>query len=170
MKNNQEIWKDIEGYEGWYQVSNLGRVYSTFRGGRVLKEGQNPSGYKHVGLRRNGDVKYMDVHRLVALAFLNNKDLSVYSEVNHKDGDKGNNVVNNLEWATPEQNRSHAKENGLYLYGEKNPRSKIASVDVQKIKELYSSGEYTQKVLGVMFNCCQAHISDIVLGLKRSKG
>lgn len=126
-----EEWKDIEGFfKGYYQVSNMGRVRSLDRevisnkhgGTRVLKgkimklseaKGREVDGSKYllVNLRREGKNKVYQVHRLVAEAFLENKDdLPI---VNHKDGNKSNNNVNNLEWCTYSHNNKHALENNL---------------------------------------------------------
>lgn len=92
-----EIWKDIEGYEGLYQVSNLGRVKSKRK---MLKpiEGE----YKKVGLSKNGIQQTYYVHRLVAKTFISNPDN--YTHVNHKDENKHNNLINNLEWCTNKYN------------------------------------------------------------------
>lgn len=103
-----ENWKDIEGYEGVYQVSDQGRVrtldrYLTasygskqFRKGQLIKGVVMPNGYLAVGLWRNNKNKPQYVHRLVAKAFIPNPNL--LKQVNHKDEDKTNNCVSNLEW------------------------------------------------------------------------
>ena len=97
-----EIWRDIEGYEGLYQVSNLGRVRSLNykRTGKVqnMKLGTYPNGYKMVDLKKNNKRKAHLVHRLVAKAFIPNPNQ--LCEVNHKDEDKANNTVDNLEWCS----------------------------------------------------------------------
>lgn len=107
-----EVWKDIEGYEGLYQVSNTGQVkslnYNQTGEIKVLKQG-NAKGYKRVGLFKNGKTKQYSVHRLVALAFISNPD--DLPMVNHKDEDKTNNNVNNLEWCTHEYNMSYGTRN-----------------------------------------------------------
>ena len=103
-----EEWKDIEGFEGVYQVSSLGRVktldrYLTasygskqFRKGQIIKGVVMPNGYLVVGLWRNNKSKSQYVHRLVAKAFIPNPNS--LAQVNHKDEDKSNNCVSNLEW------------------------------------------------------------------------
>lgn len=112
-----EIWKDIEGYSGKYQVSNQGNVrsFSRWSNGKILKGGKcgNPGPYRFVALVGEGrkDIKNCYIHRLVAEAFLENPNN--YSEVNHKDGNTLNNAVDNLEWCTHYHNMHHALENGL---------------------------------------------------------
>lgn len=98
-----EIWKDIEGFEGLYQVSNLGRVKSN-RG--ILHPNTNTYGYKHVTLSKYGIRTTTPIHTLVADAFLDNPYEK--PEVNHIDGNKENNSVSNLEWVTRTENNRHA--------------------------------------------------------------
>ena len=132
---NMEKYKDIKGYEGMYQVSNLGNVKSLDRiiwnghvmhlhKGRVMK----PKGvkYKEVLLCKEGKNKKWFIHRLVALHFIPNPENK--SQVNHKDGIKDNNHISNLEWATSKENNKHAWETGLQVAydrrGIKNPNYK----------------------------------------------
>lgn len=101
-----EIWKDIPGYEGKYEVSNLGRVRSLkFNKTKILKQDTNKRGYKRVNLYKNGKKKNYWVHRLVAIAFISNPNN--YKEVNHKDENTSNNNVKNLEWCTREYNNNY---------------------------------------------------------------
>lgn len=115
----EEAWKDIAGYEGLYQVSNFGRVKSLGRIDRFNKKwdariliphcvGKN---YLAVGLCKDGVVKSRRVHRLVAEAFIPNPQGK--PQVNHKDGNKGNNFASNLEWSTNSENQIHARKTGL---------------------------------------------------------
>lgn len=95
----QEIWKDIEGYESLYQVSNLGRVKSKcLKNERILKTRKHPNGYEIVNLKS----KTYAVHRLVAKTFIPNPNK--YKEVNHKDENKLNNKIDNLEWCSRKYN------------------------------------------------------------------
>ena len=124
-----EEWKDIQGYEGLYQVSNCGRVKSHDRvvfqsnrygtttvhvyKGKILKECANPNGYIHVDLHKNGKVKRFLMHRLVAMHFL--KRLNEQNVINHLDGNKFNNHVSNLEWCTQSHNIQYAYEHGTKI-------------------------------------------------------
>lgn len=98
-------WKDIVGYEGAYKVSSNGDIYSMVSH-KVRKTFFDKSGYPTVKLCKNGSGKNYSVHRLVAEAFIERKLGKNY--VNHKDGDKTNNAVDNLEWCTPSENVKHA--------------------------------------------------------------
>ena len=101
-----EIWKDIEGFEGLYQVSSLGKVkslnFNHTKKEKILKHGSSKEGYLRVNLCKEGKVTTHTVHRLVAQAFIPNPDNK--SQVNHKDEDKTNNKVENLEWVTNKEN------------------------------------------------------------------
>ena len=109
----EEVWKDVSGVEGKYQVSNLGRVRSLkFGKERVLKGGITNKGYLQMPLSLNERVKRYQVHRLVAEAFISNPNNLPC--VNHKDGNKTNNKVENLEWCTQKQNVHHAWNTGLH--------------------------------------------------------
>lgn len=99
-----EVWKDIEGYEGLYQVSNLGRVKNS-RTGRILKFGKHKNGYLQVILCKNGKTKHYYIHRLVAKTFIPNPQNK--PEVNHIDENKENNHVENLEWVTHNENMKY---------------------------------------------------------------
>lgn len=103
-----EIWKDIKGYEGLYQVSNLGRVRSKTK---LLHLNTNTYGYKHVTLSKGNVKKTILVHRLVASSFIENP--IGLPQINHKDGDKSNNTVGNLEWVTQGENNRHAIKTNL---------------------------------------------------------
>lgn len=104
-----EEWKDIKGYEGLYQVSNLGRVKRLkgeyVKSERVLKPLKHGNGYMGVDLCKHSKAKRFSVHRLVAQAFIPNQDNK--AQVNHIDEDKTNNMVSNLEWCTSKENINH---------------------------------------------------------------
>jgi hypothetical protein len=104
-----EIWKDIKGLEGYYQVSNLGRIVrlkqsSGTKSGRIRKPGRHSAGYQVVRLSKNSIKIQFLVHRLVCEAFIGPAN---GRQVNHKDGDKANNKLSNLEWVTPAENTEH---------------------------------------------------------------
>ena len=102
----EEIWKDKKDYEGHYQVSNWGRVKSIKFGKEIiLKPQKDISGYLFVRLCKNGIIKNYFIHRLVAEVFLPNPNN--YKEVNHKDENKTNNVVTNLEWCDRKYNQNY---------------------------------------------------------------
>ena len=109
----EEVWRDINGYVGYYQVSNFGRVRSLDRYdsmgrlhlGQILKITDNTHGYKKVMLYKDSKHTNKYIHRLVAEAFLPNPNN--LEEVNHKDEDKSNNVVDNLEWITHRDNMEY---------------------------------------------------------------
>lgn len=105
-----EIWKDVKGYEGLYQVSNKGNVKSFYKN-RNLKPSKHSRGYLVVSLFENHNRKQFFIHRLVAETFIDN--VNHKEEVNHKDGNKTNNCVENLEWCTGSENRLHAYDTGL---------------------------------------------------------
>lgn len=137
-----EVWKDIEGYEGMYAISNMGRVKSLKRkvkcvgnSSRTISEkiiaihpfGPDRCAYCVVVLSKNGSQKTFAVHRLVALAFLpavNGKYC-----VNHKDLDKTNNRVDNLEWVSHADNSKHAKLNGMYIGVSKKNRKEVRNIE-----------------------------------------
>lgn len=116
---SEEVWKDIEGYEGFYQVSNKGRVKSLdrtivhkngkhfFLKGKILRSRPDKDGYQLVTLYRNNKKDDRKVHRLVAEAFIKNDDTKNKTQVNHIDESKDNNNVNNLEWISQENNLNY---------------------------------------------------------------
>ena len=109
----EEIWRPIEGYEGLYEISSYGRVKSVdrydrrnqFRKGKLLKNKDNGNGYLICSLSKNGIVKNKYIHRLVAEAFIERAN-GLY-EVNHKDENKKNNSVDNLEWCDRKYNNTY---------------------------------------------------------------
>lgn len=96
--------KDIAGYEGLYAITEDGKVWS-YRNNIFLKPHKTKKGYLTIQLKKNGTRKQFRIHRLVAIAYLDNPNN--YPEVNHKDECKTNNLVENLEWCTGEYNNSY---------------------------------------------------------------
>lgn len=102
--------KDVKGYEGLYAMHPSGKVYS-YKNKKFLKAGKHRDGYLQVVLYKDGKMKTCKVHRLVALTYIDNPENK--PQVNHKDGNKTNNNVSNLEWVTHGENQKHAYDNGL---------------------------------------------------------
>lgn len=126
-----ETWRDIAGYEGTYQISNFGRVKSFKRGERILKPKLHTGGYLCVILYSNGSGNGRFIHRLVAEAFIRNPQNK--STVNHLDGDKTNNHVSNLQWATQHENNQHAVLTGLIKSGGDDKRASTTDEIARKI-------------------------------------
>ena len=159
----EEIWKDIEDFEGLYQVSNLGRVKSLVRPYRrtekIITATPNTTGYLIVGLRRPGSVKSMLVHRLVMQAFepIDNAD---QMSVNHKDFNTTNNRLDNLEWCTVLENNQHfwefkgREEGGIdktKTTGSNHHLNIITEDEVRIFREIASQGLYSIRKLSDMF-------------------
>ena len=106
----QEYWGDIEEFDGLYQASNLGRIRNK-KTERILKCQKNKKGYLVVGLRKNNTQITRQVHRLVAKTFIPNPENK--PQVNHKDGNKEDCCISNLEWNTNGENGKHAYDTGL---------------------------------------------------------
>ena len=143
-----EIWRDILGYDGDYEISNLGRIrsFKRYETGRVLKPSTS-RGYKSVTLYLpNGALKCPTVSRLVAQAFIPNPKNK--PEVNHKNGIKTDDRVENLEWCTRIENIQHAFQNGLMSNrrGEKQGSSKLTSHQVGRIKLMLELGSSVRKI------------------------
>ena len=160
-----ELWRDIENYEGLYKVSNFGRVKS-FHFGRekLLKAGVSNTGYVNVSLTKNKTKKNFNVHVLVAKAFIPNPDGK--REVNHIDGDKLNNCVDNLEWVTGSENTRHAIQNGQMKIkkGSQCYQAKLTDEQVRYIRENYTAHhhEFGEKALAKKFNVSSSTICDII--------
>lgn len=127
----KEIWKDVENYEGLYQISNFGRVKSLkFGKEKILKPGKKSAGYLFVKLCKNGNMKNVFVHRLVALAFIENPEN--LPEVNHKDENKENNWVDNLEFCTRSYNINFGTRNSRMLNTKKLNNAKTAEREIDQ--------------------------------------
>lgn len=171
MESIAEIWKDIQGYEGLYQVSNLGRVKSLGRfidrlvygnywqEEKILKPNKTKYGYLIVELRKNKKPKSFLVHRLVAITFIPNSENK--PEVDHINADKTNNSVNNLRWVTAKENvrnplnmvhltgknhpmfgKKHSEETKEKLRGANNPRArKVKNIETKEIFDTVTDAE-----------------------------
>ena len=137
-----EIWRDVDKRVGLYQVSNFGRIKSfCHKVPKILKQKMDTSGYYRINSHNeNKESKSPLVHRLVAEAFIPNpKNLPV---VNHKDGNKQNNCVENLEWVTYEENMYHAWKTGLikkknFPHGEDVSHAKLTNEQVRYIRKVF---------------------------------
>lgn len=166
----KEIWKDIKGYEGLYQISNLGNVKSlskqiirsngkkqTFKE-KKLKPGLSKNGYLSVSLFKNGKGKTYMIHRLVAETFIEN--INNYKCINHKDENKQNNIVNNLEWCTYEYNNQ---------YNDKMKHRRINVLQYTKDNKLIKKWDgliNVEKELGISRN----NITSVCKGKRRYAG
>lgn len=152
MLENKEIWKDVKGYEGLYQVSNLGRVWSV-RKQKYCKPYEG-NGYFKVDLcAKNGKRKKEYLHRIIAIAFIDNHNN--YTVVNHIDGNRKNNSINNLEWTTMSGNAYHAYHELNHTAGcyEGKP---VLCVELDKV---FESGREAAKYIGAkstsgIYGCC----------------
>lgn len=167
MDNQQEIWKDISGYEGLYKVSNLGKVYSVKRNKYMSLCYSN--GYDRVLLSKNGKSKNIFVHRLVAQTFIPNPNYKPC--IDHIDGNRANNNVNNLRWVSyKENNNNEITKNRIsimtklsYQRGRKYPYDKLKKgvICIETGKE-YTSITDAYKITGI-------HASRICLSCKNNK-
>ncbi len=168
-----EIWKDVQGFEGFYQASNLGNIKSVKRiikrrlkgnllvKEKILNKRLNDSGYNTVWLCKDGKEYNKKVSRLVAINWKDNPELKPH--VNHIDGNKLNDNKNNLEWCTPSENEKHAHRIGLKNYRfENNPRTKLKNKDVVLIRSLWKKKEKNQQEIGKMFGIKPCTVSKIV--------
>lgn len=138
---NAEVigWEHAKGYEGYYSVSPNGEVYSV-RKNKLLSPFVSRSGYSQVELNLNGVAKKHSIHRLVAEAYIPNPNCLPC--VNHKDGNKLNNNVSNLEWCTYGENMEHASRTGLLkTVGVNQASSKLNEEAVRYIRSVYKKGD-----------------------------
>lgn len=167
-----EVWKDIIGFEGRYQVSNLGRVQSV-AGKRISKNGRvfhqkgairkiqygHKSGYPLITLTVD-DINFTKcVHALVASAFLEKPKMGVY-EVCHRDNDKTNNSAANLYWGTKKENASDRAKHGTLQRGEDHPNAKLSWDDAEFIRA--NRGIITRRVLASMFGISASRVGRVL--------
>lgn len=156
------IWKTIEETNGEYQVSDTGLVRTT-KTGRILRPAVSRHGYEIVCLFKMDRERRYRVHRLVAMAFIPNPDN--LPQVNHIDGNKRNNHVENLEWVTNEQNMHHAKEHGLRAGHEQFCASKRKRVIATNIE----TGERIafESILAAVKGIGTNHVCDVLKGKRQ---
>lgn len=172
MAQSEEIWKDIVGWEGLYQVSNLGRIKSLSRvvkvvghnhseariSEKILKSVIRKLGYEMVTICKVNIHKHKQVHRVVAEVFIPNPDNK--PNINHIDCNPLNNKVENLEWCTQKENREHAKKMGRVPWGQSHFKAKITQDDAIAIK---NSAERTS-ILANQYGISMSSIGDIRKG------
>lgn len=136
-----EIWCDVEGYDGDYQISNFGRVKSFKQGKCIILKPGYKSGYLWFSLSKNNKRTFNAAHRLVAKAFIPNPDNK--PQVNHLDGHPLNNHVSNLEWATGAENQQHAITNGLFTHkkGTECYQAKLTTKLAEWVLSVYKRGD-----------------------------
>lgn len=167
-----EVWKDITGYEGLYQISNLSRVKSLKK---IIDKGKwgivifpekilkpvmrSKKGYFCVNLYKNKKGKLKQIHRLEGIEFKPNPESK--SQINHIDGIKTNIDLNNIEWNTPKENAIHCRDHGLEIYpqGIKNGQCKLTEEQVKSIIKLRPTMSIYK--LSEMFQVSNQHISRI---------
>lgn len=161
-----ELWKQIEGYDGWYEVSDLGRLRSYFHRGcnidrkiipTIMKQTtRNKYGHLRVVLYKNKESKGASVHRLVAIAFLGPCPRGM--ECAHIDGNPSNNAASNLVWVTHKENLSHRSLHGTALRGETANGAKLTENQVREIRYLCANGQ-KQRDIAAIYNVAQGQIS-----------
>ncbi len=165
-----EKWKSVIGYEGIYEISDLGRLrrilkprkYRPYQN-KILNPCKDKNGYFRTVLTDNNkNRKSKRVNRIVAIAFIPNPDNKPC--VNHKNGIKSDNRAVNLEWVTVSENNIHAIRNGLsgQAGGEDHHMSKLKEAEVLKIKKMYATKKYKQIDLAEIFRISQTQISRII--------
>lgn len=146
----KEEYRDVVGFEDYFQISNLGNVFSK-RSKRILKQTKSKTGYWTFATKiggRNGTDHCFKVHRLVAEAFIPNPESKPF--VNHIDGCKTNNILSNLEWVTPKENSDHARATGLQL----------RKLTADQVREIRSSTK-TQWELASMYGISRASVGRV---------
>lgn len=139
---DRELWRPVMGYEGFYEVSDKGNVRRIAKGrgaqvGKILKQANGTNGYKQVTLSKDCNQLICRVHRLVAEAFIPRQDGKDY--VNHINGDKTDNRVENLEWVTRSENALHAYR----VLGRKKerviPENRVHKLNLKTVKEIFEA-------------------------------
>ncbi len=164
-----EQWRDIPGYEGLYQVSDLGHIWS-IRAKHILKPytktGKSGNEYLKVTLWK-GRQHYHYVHALVALVFIGSCPIGY--EVDHINMQRGDNRLANLRYLSRADNVARTGIFGFHLVGEKHPRSILSDVQRLQIVALYAEGKYSQKALATMFGTSTGNVWNLLHGINSSE-
>lgn len=151
----REIFKDIKGYEGIYQISNLGRVKSfTKNSEKFLKPNINRTGYATVRLYKDKIKYFTSIHRLIALAFIPNPENK--RTVNHINGIKDDNRIENLEWNTYQENNIHALKNGLRKQNKIILQYDLDNNFIKEYKSIEDAGDITHTHKGSISEVCHS--------------
>ena len=177
MATDVEVWKDVIGYEGYYQVSSLGRIKSVERlvlykedysgpaykrvRERMLKLTEHQSGHLYVNLCKNSIVTRFFVHTLVLTAFVGKRPKGLECR-HYPDRDPGNNKIQNLQWSDHFTNLSDREEQGTALLGSKSPMSKLTEDQATEIRKRYAAGGISQQSLGNEYGVGQATLSVLI--------
>jgi hypothetical protein len=166
-KDNNTVFYDIKGYEGYYKINKKGDVISLPRQGvkevKTKKTILSKDGYLKISLNKKRKKRYTSVHRILAETFIPKPYDNDKLQVNHKNGIKLDNRLENLEWVTQSQNAQHSFDNGLQipLKGEKNPASKLTKEKVREIILLINNKEKTDKEIAEIYNVSRNVITSI---------
>jgi hypothetical protein len=157
-----ELWKSIEGYEGIYSISTLGRIESCHRGRvRMLNPAPNSDGYLNANLHKNGIRTTFKVHYLVLKTFIGDRPHGY--DINHIDVDKSNNAVSNLEYVTTSENLKHAYKLGLKTNGgSSNSNAKLSESDIVAIRNAHINGESSPLQLSKKYGVTRTNIYSII--------
>lgn len=154
----ESAWKDIKGYEGYYWINQLGQV-KRIDANKLLSPGKS-NGYNLVYLWKNGEGRGVSIHRLLAETFIPNPENK--AEVNHINGIRGDDRLDNLEWVTRDENMAHASRLELFPSGEQCHLSKLNELQVRVIRK---SPDLTQRELGKIFGVSHNNIGMIKRGI-----
>lgn len=158
-----EIWKNIQGYEGYYQISNYGKVKSLkFNKEKILKPGLTSNGYLQITLFKNNKRKKFMIHRLVGEYFIPNPKNK--PEIDHEFGDKIDNYYRHLKWVTSSENSKNAYKIKLRkpTHGEINGQSKLTKKQVLEIRNMYQKNKITYEKIAKLYNISFQHVGDII--------